>query len=633
MSIPHLLLLHLPGRCRHLTGFVMLAVVTVATSSTQAETLIDYTIRFPQAQNHYAEVELKVTTDGVDDLQLMMPVWTPGSYLIREYARHIEHIAAHDASGASLELHKPEKNRWTVTTGGAKQVVVTYRLYCREMSVRSNWVDNDFALINGAAAFVTPVTARKQKHRVTFELPDDWKSSVSSMESADGGTPHSYVAATYDELVDSPIVCGNPAVYSFKVGDVEHQLVNVGEGGVWDGQKCAADVERLVKEHHQMWGIVPYPRYVFFNLITESGGGLEHDNNTVMMTSRWSYRDREKYRAWLGLVSHEFFHTWNVRRLRPRALVEYDYESEQYIRSLWIAEGITSYYDDLQLVRCGLLDRNQYLKALSQQIERLQTTPGRLVQSLSDSSHDTWIKLYRPDENASNSRVSYYTKGAVAAFLLDAEIREVTDGAKSLDDVMRKLYQEHAGARGYTPEDFRSTVEAIAGDDFDDWFEHAIDSTEELDYQGALQWYGLRFGSEPAASTEKDEKKSEESTPWIGLTAADKAGQFIVSSVQRDSPAFAAGINAEDEILAINDFRVTAGQWPTRVKQYQPGETLRILVARREKLLTLNVVPTEKPDDDWKLEVTRDASAAQAARLNAWLKLSPGKTEAGDSQK
>jgi predicted metalloprotease with PDZ domain len=383
------------GSCGLALSLVM-SVLIFAPAPAQAETLIDYIVRFPQAQNHYAEVELRAATDGVDELELMIPVWTPGSYLIREYARHIEHIEAHDGDGTTLSLHKPEKNRWTVTTGGAQQVVVNYRLYCREMSVRSNWVDGDFALINGAAAFVTPVAARKQKHRVTLELPVEWKTSVSSMVSTSKKTPHSYVAATYDELVDSPIVCGNPAVYSFKVGGVEHQLVNVGEGGVWDGPKSAADVERLVKEHHQMWGIVPYPRYVFFNLITESGGGLEHDNNTVMMTSRWSYRDREKYRRWLGLVSHEFFHTWNVRRLRPRALVEYDYESEQYFRSLWIAEGITSYYDDLTLARCGLFDRDQYLKMLSEQIEKLQRTPGRLVQSLSDSSHDTWIKLYRP---------------------------------------------------------------------------------------------------------------------------------------------------------------------------------------------------------------------------------------------
>ena len=178
----------------------------------------------------------------------------------------------------------------------------------------------------------------------------------------------------------------------------------------------------------KVWGVVPYPRYIFFNLLVESGGGLEHDNSTVMMISRWYYRDREKYVRWLGLASHEFFHTWNVRRLRPKPLVAYDYENEVYLRSLWIAEGITSYYDDLQLARCGLISQKEYLETVSKQIETLQTTPGRNIQSLSDSSHDTWIKLYRPNENSGNSQVSYYNKGAVAAFLLDAEIRSATDG-------------------------------------------------------------------------------------------------------------------------------------------------------------------------------------------------------------
>lgn len=588
---------------------------------------VHYTIRLSQAKNHYADIELSCATDGKKQLELMMPTWTPGSYLIREYSRHVESISASDADGAELTISRSRKNRWVVNCEDAESLVVRYRLYCNEMTVRTNQVESDFALFNGASTFMSPVDSRGQQHVVRIELPTDWEHAVCALPSG-GDDRQTFIASSFDELVDSPILCGNPNIYSFEVGDREHLLVSIGEGEVWDGAATAEDLRKIVAEHHQLWGVVPYPRYIFFNLLVETGGGLEHDNSTVMMISRWYYRDREKYVRWLGLASHEFFHTWNVRRLRPRPLVEYDYENEVYLRSLWIAEGVTSYYDDLQLARAGLISQNEYLKALSKQIETLQTTPGRNIQSLADSSHDTWIKLYRPNENSSNAQVSYYNKGAVAAFLLDTEIRSATDGKKSLDNVMRILYERHAGDVGYKPADFRSIVSEVADTDLTGWFDRYIDGVDEFDYSKALDWYGLQFESPTKSTSENDHGASSSEAAaasqsrkkaWVGLTTEDSSGRLVITRVRRDSPAFQAGLNVDDEILAINEFRVTAKQWTERLKQYHPGDSVDILVARRERLMRIRVVLGDVPSESWKLSVIDEPASEQQTRLSNWL--------------
>ena len=603
-------------------GFVLL------TSDGVEGALVEYTIRFSQAKNHYADVELRCETGGQPQFELMMPTWTPGSYLIREYARHVETISASDPDGAELSISRSRKNRWLVKCGDAKSVVVKYRLYCNEMTVRTNQVESEFALFNGASTFLTPADALDQKHQVHIELPNDWEHAICSLPNVDGNK-QVFIAEDFDELVDSPILCGNPNIYPFKVGDREHLLVSIGEGEIWDGDATARDLEKIVAEHHKLWGVVPYPRYIFFNLLVEAGGGLEHDNSTVMMISRWYYRDREKYVRWLGLASHEFFHTWNVRRLRPKPLVKYDYENEVYLRSLWIAEGITSYYDDVQLARCGLISQKEYLELLSKQIEKLQTTPGRNIQSLSDSSLDTWIKLYRPNENSGNSQVSYYNKGAVAAFLLDAEIRSATDGKKSLDDVMRSLYERHVGKVGYSPDDFHAIVAEVSGTNLAAWFARYIEGVDEFDYSSSLDWYGLQF-EKPKAKKPDDE--AEESKPtenatalkskkkaWVGLTTEDSSGRLVVTKVLRNSPAFQAGFNPDDEILAIDDYRVTAKQFTDRLKQYQPGDSVGVLIARRQRLSTLRLVLGKEPEKTWKLSVVDKPTDEQKKRLADWL--------------
>lgn len=592
--------------------FVMQTAV-IAGAQTAADP-IRYTVSFPAPHTHYIEVSASVPTGGAPAVDLMMAVWTPGSYMVREYSRHVEAVTAASPDGRALDVEKTDKNRWRVATGGARTVTVKYRLYAREMTVRTNWVEADFAMLNGAPTFVTLADGRTRPHEVVIEPARGWRVSMTALPEMGGGA-HRYRAPDFDTLVDSPIIVGNPAVHAFSVGGKSHYLVNVGEGGVFDGPRAARDLESIVAEHLRMWGSLPYDRYVFMNVLASvpgqiPGGGLEHKNSTLLMAGRWTTRTRQSYLSWLELASHEFFHAWNIKRLRPVELGPFNYEEEVFTRSLWIAEGITDYYAELIVHRAGLSSQAEYLDALSNKIEELQTTPGRAVQPVDQASFDAWIKYYRPDENSGNTSISYYTKGAVVGFLLDARIRKITGGARSLDDVMRAAYQKFSGERGYTPEEFRVVAEQVAGQSLASFWASAVEGTDELDYNEALETLGLRFrpAVPPAARA------------WLGITTRTDNGRLLVSSVRRDTPAVAAGLNVDDEILAIDEFRVRADQLNARLDQYKAGDKVTLLVARRDQLMRLELEFGTEPARQWRVEVNPATGDPQQQQRARWFK-------------
>jgi predicted metalloprotease with PDZ domain len=597
-----------------LAAALLMTYADSAAAQTGAEP-IRYTVSFPAPQTHYMEVAATVPTERRADVELMMAVWTPGSYLVREFERNVEGVTASGADGRALAVVKSDKNRWRITTGGAPTVTVKYRVYGHEMSVRTNWIEAGFALVNGAPTFLTLADRTPRAHEVVITPAAGWSKSLTALPEMSGG-PHRYRAPDFDTLTDSPIVIGNPAVYEFDVDGKKHYLVNEGEGGVFDGARAAKDLEAIVREYRRMWGFLPYDRYLFLNLLTESGGGLEHKNSTVLMGTRWATRTRRAYNAWLDLASHEFFHVWNVKRLRPVELGPFDYENEVHTKSLWIAEGVTDYYADLTLHRAGLLTRDEYLDSLSDKIEELQTTPGRLVQSAEMASFDAWIKYYRPDENSINTSISYYTKGSVVALLLDARVRKATNGAKSLDDVMKVAYEKYSGSRGYTADEFRAVAEQVAGVSLKAFWDQAVTGTDELDYKEALETLGLRFRS-VALPADRPGK------PWLGINTRNDAGRLLVSQVRRDTPALAAGLNVDDEILAIDNYRVRADRLENRLEQYKPGDKVTLLVARREQLLRLDVTFGTEPPRSWRLEVNPSANDAQQSSRGRWL--NPGR--------
>lgn len=590
-----------------------------------------YHLRIPAPHTHYLEVEAVFpvaaaaasageaaetgaeAADRANAIEVFMPVWTPGSYLVREFSRHLEDVTATTLAGTPLAVEKVRKNRWRVTAGDEDHVVVRYRVYAREMSVRTNFVDDALAVLNGAPTFLTMAGGETRGHDVTIELPAGWSHCVTALPPHPGGAPHHYLAPDYDTLVDSPIVLGNPLLHTFEVEGVPHRIATFGGGELWDGDRVARDTEAIVRTQARFWGVIPYRDYVFLSVLEDGGGGLEHKASTLMMGNPWRTRTRKDYLRWLGLTSHEFFHTWNVKRLRPRSLGPFDYEREVYTRSLWVVEGITSYYDDLTLRRAGIVSDEEYLELLSKQIEGLETRPGRKVQSLAMSSYDAWIKFYRPDENSANTDISYYGKGAVVGFLLDAEIRRRTGGARSLDDVMRLAYERHGGADGYTAEAFRALAGEVAGSSLEPFFARAVDSTDELDYEPALALFGLRFAAP------KPGKKDEEIPGWLGATTAVERGRLLVQEVRRGTPAHDAGVNVGDEILAMDDYRVAPEALDAQLRYYRPGDRVILLVSRRGKLRSLPLTLGRAPEPRFALELEPRPSAQQTARRNDWL--------------
>lgn len=533
-----------------------------------------YTLSFPERANQRAQIEAELTSTG-DSTELFMATWTPGSYLVREFARNVEQLEAIGSDGRALPVRKSAKNRWVVDTTGQPRFTLRYALYADETTVQQNFVDPTIAVLNGAPTFIVKADLQGP-YDVTVRPPEDWKQVVTALAPHEGH----YRAATYDLLVDSPIVVGNPVVNTFEIDGVPHSLVDFPATTTWDSDKAASAVKRVAQAQRNFWGSFPYERYLYLNWIEENGrGGLEHLDSTLMITHQDNTREDEPFQSWLGLVAHEHFHAWNVKRLRPAALGPFDYENERYTEDLWIAEGFTSYYDDLLLVRAGLIDEAEWRKRMSKNLERLQDTPGRLEQPLSEASFDAWIKHYRPSPNNVNTAISYYTKGAVVAWLCDALIRERTNGAKSLDDVMRLAYQRHAGETGYTSAQFRQAISDVAGTDLGPTLAQWVDTPTELDLSAALAWYGLQL----APPKDADRKT------WLG--AVMQGG--VVGSVLRDTPAWRAGIEAGDEILAIDTHRVTD---LTKVLQrYPPGAEVEVLVNRRGQLRRLQAVLGKSP--------------------------------------
>jgi predicted metalloprotease with PDZ domain len=593
--------------------FFVLFVFVFSWTLASAQTLepIRYTLSFPAPHTHYIEVEASYPTEGRPSIDLMMAVWTPGSYLIREYQRHVEALTAADPARAPLSVEKTRKNRWRVATNGAKTVWLRYRVYAHEMSVRTNWVDEELAMLNGAPTFITLLESPSRRaHEVRLVLPRTWAKSFSGL--APGIGANMYVAPDYDALVDSPILAGSPSVYEFTVRGSRHYLVNFRERGIWNGPQAANDLSAVAGVIADFWGEVPFDRFYFFNVIGSARNGLEHRNSTLMNIPLDSTKTRDAYLEWLSLASHEYFHAWNVKRLRPAELGPFDYENEVYTSALWFVEGLTDYYADLFLVRAGVATRDEFFAALSEQIRTLQTTPGRLEQSVEAASYDAWIKYYRSDENTPNTAISYYVKGAVIGFVLDAHIRRLTGGTKSLDDVMRLMRTRFSGDKGFSREDVRTAVAEIVGAsharEIRTWMARALETTAEIDYAAAVDWFGLRITPPSAAPR-----------PYLGVTTRVEDGHAVVTGIRRGSPAAAAGMSLLDEITAVNGEPLQAGNLSRRLERFAPGSTIELSLVRSGEKRSVNIALGSDPRHGWQVSVSPGATRAQSQRMEEWL--------------
>lgn len=455
-----------------------------------AQEPVVYTIRVPAPEQHRAAIELRAPTGGAPQLDLWMGSWSPGFYRVENHWQRIEVLGAKAADGTALAIERPADGHWAVATGGAAVVVVDYRVDGGGHAVTGDRLDPAYGIFNGVASYLTWNGAAHLRHEVRLELPACWPDTATGLAPSADGEPHHYTAPDFDTLADAPIVAGPLRRTGFEAAGVRHELVDFGDYGTWDAARATAKLAPIVAEHARMFGGLPFARYVFLNAFGPGGGGLEHLNSTLISASKNGAPDAVD---WLMFVSHEYFHAFNVKRLRPVELGPFDYEHAPRTESLWIAEGLTTYYGDLAVVRAGIATRADWLQRMSRNIHTVQTTPGRLVMTLAEASADVWTKSMSGIMGNRARTISYYEKGPVVGFLLDAAIRRATADAKSLDDVMRLTYARYGGAKGYTPRQWEAAAAEVAGTDLAPFFASAVRSVDELDYAPALAWFGLAF--------------------------------------------------------------------------------------------------------------------------------------------
>jgi predicted metalloprotease with PDZ domain len=576
---------------------------------------VRHTLSFPQKNNQYVHVNSKfaVASDQVD---LSMPSWNPGSYVIRDYAANLERFKATDSGGQSLFFTKITKNRWRIDTRGVAELTIDYDVWAGRINVAESWVESDFALLNGAGIFLYNEQTRHWPQSVRADLPDSWSAIHTSLKQPED-EPF-FLARDYDVLIDSPILAGNTVEYDFDVNGQSYSLVLSGENVLWDGAVAVQDTASIVKAQQDFWGVNPFDRkYLFLNLFLGKFSGLEHDHSTVMMCSPWQMRGREDYIKWLGLVSHEFFHSWNIRRMRPAALAEYDYDQEVYTRELWLVEGLTSYYDNLLLFRGSLIDVSDYFELLAEEFRVYETTPGREVRSAELASFDTWIKQYKPDSNKVNSTISYYRKGALIGFVSDMEIRRKTKNQASLDTVMREMYSRYGpggtGQGGYPPGAFEDIVESMAGPEVRKIIENMLESTSDPDIDRALDWYGLE------AQRTTGLTNGEPAPGGIGVKWVISGATLLAEHVLLGYPGATAGVLPGDELLAIDGLRVTPETYQQSLKKLRPDEQIELTLVRHGRLVNLKLLTGTEVPVIYAIVPKPNISNREKKRMEAWL--------------
>ncbi|MGH9943364.1 MAG: M61 family metallopeptidase [Pyrinomonadaceae bacterium] len=581
---------------------------------------ITYIVSMPQPYTHLLHVEARVAAGRnsslPSQLDLVMPVWTPGSYLVREFERHVQDFAAEAAGGRAVQWRKVNKNTWRVDAGTAREVKATYRVYANELTVRTNELNDRHAFWNNAALLMYPEGQLNAPSTLRVVPFGDWKVAT-GLPSA-GGRENTFRAENFDILYDSPVEVAAFRTMTFEVRGVPHRIVIDGEGN-YDPERLRRDVQKIAEACVQMMGDVPYRDYLFiYHLRAAGGGGLEHLNSTAIIFNRYGFRPEATYRGFLSLTAHEFFHLWNVKRIKPDVLGPFDYTQENYTKLLWVAEGVTNYYENLLLRRAGLVTDKEYLDLLAREIQNVQNVPGRRVLSLEEASFDAWIKYYRQDENSVNSQISYYDKGGLVGMLLDLEIRKRSNGAKSLDDVLRFLYEEFAKkGRNFTPEDFQRVSEQMAGASLAQFFDANVRGTAELDYNAGLNALGLQLSTTGAAG---DPAKRPAPRSYLGANLRQDGDRLLVLNVLAGTPAYDQGLNAFDHIIALEGQRVNLQTFNARLDERRPGDSVQLTVFRQDDLRTITIKLGARTEGDYRIVPLKNPTPEQARLYEGWLK-------------
>lgn len=582
-----------------------LVMMTMITNVLLAEN-IKYTLSFAEAQGHYVDVEMEVPSNK-ELVELKMPVWAPGSYLVREFARHVEGFEAMQGD-KRLNFKKTDKNTWQISNPSKATFKVKYKVYAFELTVRTSFIDDSHAYLNGTSIFMYMPDKMDVKHEVLVKPNANWKKTSCALATIKNN-PNHFIADNYDLLADSPFEIGNHEIIEFNAKNVKHSIAMVGPGN-YDSEKIKKDFTKIVEEAYSVFGTHPCKEYLFIvHNVPAGGGGLEHLNSTTVQVNRMAYSNENTYQSFLGLIAHEYFHLWNVKRLRPIVLGPFNYNEENYTNMLWVSEGFTAFYDNWLVRRAGFSTQEKYLELIANEYSAQTNLPGDKVQSVADASFDAWIKYYRRNENSNNSQVSYYDKGSIVASLLNLMIIEHSGAKENLDNLMSYLYNEYYEKknRGFSDEEFKKAAEKFCGRSLDEFYKQVIFGTESINFDKYLSIAGLKLTNLNASKNET----------YLGANASANNGKVIVTSVLKNTPAYIAGLNVNDEIIAIDNYRVDD---LTKALSYKkPNDKINITISRDGILRNIEVSLAKNTNVKYKLEKLGSLTAEQEAAYKKWL--------------
>jgi predicted metalloprotease with PDZ domain len=561
--------------------------------------VVEYTVNISNPIAHLYDVQMSIRGIRDESVSVSMPAWAPGAYTIREFARNVQEFHASTARGQALKWQQIDKQTWQISKQAMDDVDLRYRVYSTQLT-------DEMADVNGPATFMYVVGQKHLPSSVKYNAPSGWNVYTGLEKKGDR-----YHASDYDIFIDAPAFIGKFKVLEFDAGGASHRLVFSKPDISMTQQQVVADVKDIVNATIAIFGKLPYKDYTFlFKVQPQTGsGGVEHLNSTRITVGENDFVNQVPYRRFLFVVAHEFFHVWNVKRIRPAVLGPFDYTREANTRLLWVSEGITSYYANLLLLRTGIYVQREYLDNAAQMIDSLQHAPGRLLTSLEEASWNTWTR----GDNADNASISYYTKGEIVGMLLDVEIRSRTKNQKSLDDVLRYLLENYANKGiGFPEEGFLKAVETVVGSGFDEFFAANVEGRQEIDYNRYLAKAGL---------TARPDKQPP--TIYIGVELDRADGNLPrIRRIAANSPAERAKLDVGDVLVALSDERLTFDNFRSRLHSHPIGDTVRLSVMRNERLLNINIVPIEFPEERWAIVDIAQPTPEQLQLKNGWLELS-----------
>lgn len=595
---------------KSVTCFFLFLFLSISILKAQT-TNINYSLSMSQPWTHYFEVSMTLSNISKikeitqkEYVDFKMPVWTPGSYLIREYAKNVEGFEAM-VGAKKVKADKINKNTWRVYSNGANDVKISYKVYAYELSVRTSFLDDTHGYLNGASIFMYVPQLKKYPSKVAISPYKGWNSISTGMKKV-ADAENTFYAPDYDIIVDSPIEIGTHKVLNFEIQNIPHSVAMYSNGPLeYNDEKVIDAYKRVTQAASSVVGEHPCKDYTFIvHHLPGVGGGLEHLNSTTCQTSPMAYASDASFKGFMGLIAHEYFHLWNVKRIRPFALGPFDYDNENYTHMLWVAEGFTSFYQENILLRAGILTPEEYKNKVAASISGIENQPGQKVQSVAEASWDAWIKYYRPNENSTNSTISYYNKGGVIGSLINLYIIGETKGKKSLDDVFKLLWDEYykKQGRGYKDEEFQAACEKVAGKSMDNFFKKYIWNTDAIDYDAFFNYVGLKLV-----------KEYDTKTPFLGATIQNNK----ISSVLKGASAYEGGLNVNDEILEIdgNKYQVSSSY----IADKQVGDIIKVKVKRFGREFTYDVKLMANPSTRAKLERVQNPTAEQEELYKKWL--------------